>query len=50
MEGENQKEKERKKRNKEQKRKTQLQRDHNSFRSKFKILKLFLMFHSVVAS
>ena len=36
--------KERKKRNKEQKRKTQLQSDHSSLRSKFKLLKLFLMF------
>ena len=35
--------KERKKRNKGQKRKTQLESDHNSLRSKFKLLKLFLM-------
>lgn len=32
-------------RNKEQKRKTQLQSDHIELRSKFKILKLFLIFH-----
>lgn len=36
--------KERRKRNKEQKRKTQFESDHNSLRSKFKLLKLFLMF------
>ena len=36
--------KDKKKRNKEQKRKTQLESDHNSLRSKFKLLKLFLMF------
>lgn len=35
----------RNKRNKEQKRKTQLQSDNTGFRSRFKILKLFLMFH-----
>lgn len=38
-------EKGRNKRNKGLKRKTQLQSDHNLFRSKFKILTLFLMFH-----
>lgn len=36
--------KEKKKRNKEQKRKTQLESNHNSLRSKFKLLKLFLLF------